>query len=260
MILLEVKWNRPPGRLNTCMDLHLYAAIIRRYWLIVVVLPLIALVVSLITALLQPPVYGLSAQLLVTRGLVAGDSTVGLTEASEDKTAQDLPAIISGSRFHNDVAEELSRQGTPLDVGVVGSALSASNQEHVVTIGVQTSAPEDAVAIAQAAVVALETNGLSYWDDDAPVTPELSGLNVAVLNLPTEAVQINGLRSVAIEVFLRTFIGFIVSIGAVFFIHYVVTGRNLTTTDEPVSVVTLARRSDASDPDKRVFTATVDDT
>lgn len=242
------------------MDLHLYIAIIRRYWLIVVVLPLITLMVSLVTALMQPPIYGLSAQLLVTRGLVAGDSTVGLTEASEDKTAQDLPAIISGSRFHNDVVEQLSRQGTPLDVGVVAGALSASNQDHVVTIGIRTSVPGDAVAIAQAAVVALETNGLSYWDDDAPVTPELPGLNVSVLNLPTEAVQVNGLRSMAIEVFLRTFIGCIVSIGIVFFIHYFATGRDLKVANEPMSAVTLARRSDVSDPDKRVFTATIDDT
>ncbi|MEM8533911.1 MAG: hypothetical protein AAGF95_23910 [Chloroflexota bacterium] len=242
------------------MDIHLYAAIIRRYWLIVVVLPLIAFVVSLVTSLMQPPIYGLSTQLLVTRGLVAGDSTVGLTEASEDKTAQDLPAIIGGLRFHQDVAEVLSQQGTPLDVGVVASALSASSQDHVVTIGVQTSIPDDAVAIAQAAVVALETNGLSYWDDDAPVTPELPGLNVAVLNLPTEAVQINGPRSVAAEVFLRTFIGLIISIGIVFFVHYFATGQNLTSSNEPVSVVTLTHRSDSSDPDKRVFTATIDDT
>ncbi|NOK63108.1 MAG: hypothetical protein GFH27_549279n460 [Chloroflexi bacterium AL-W] len=239
------------------MDLQLYGAIIRRYWLIVLVLPLITLVVSLVTALMQPPIYGLSAQMLVTRGLLAGDSMVGLTEASEDKTAQDLPAIMNGSRFHNDVVEELSRQDNPLDVAMVANALSASNQDHVVTIAVQTSTPEAAIAIAQAAVVALETNGLSYWDDDAPVTPALPGLNVAVLNFPTEAGQINGLRSMAIEVLLRTFIGFIAGIGIVFFIHYFVTGRNLIATNEPVSVVTLPRRDKSSDADNRVFTATI---
>lgn len=96
------------------MELQHYLAILRRRWRLVAAVPLLAALFSLALALMRPPVYGLTARLLVTRGGAPEGSTAGLTAELEDKTAQDLPAIVGGAPFAQDVARELAARGRPL--------------------------------------------------------------------------------------------------------------------------------------------------
>jgi hypothetical protein len=209
------------------MELRLYLAILRRRWWVVVVIPLLIALVSGVVAISRPARYGLTARLLVTRGLAADGSTAGLTNQGEDKTAQDLPAIVSGAPFARDLTQELARRGSPLDAAALAGAIRASNQDHVVFIAVEAPRPEQAVAIAQAAVALIQSNGLRYWGDPR-ATPERPGLNVAALDLPAEATLLNGPRAIAQEVAVRALLALIAGVGLVFGLHYLDAGRGVT--------------------------------
>ena len=200
------------------MELRLYLAILRRRWPIVVALPLLVALISLVAGLARPARFGASARLLVTRATTAG-GTAGLTDQGEDKTAQDLPAIVSGAPFRGDLAAELARQGRAIDPAALVGAIQASNQDHVVTIAAQAASADDAVAIARAAVELVRRSGLRYWGDQ-DVTADRPGLNVAVLDSPEQAARLNGPRSIALDVGLRTLLGLVAAVGAAFALHY----------------------------------------
>jgi capsular polysaccharide biosynthesis protein len=225
------------------MELYLYLDILRRRWPIVVAAPLLVALISLTAALAQPPRYGATARLLVTRpGATAVDA--------EDTLAYDLPAIVGGQPFAVDVAAELARRGRPLDQTLVEQSLHAENQRHVVFLSATTADPSDAVAIVQAAVDLVRINGLRYWGDPS-ATPERPGINVAVLDLPAEAAPLNGPRAIALEVALRGLLGLVIGVGAAFVLHYLDDGRS-TTDDRQGDEVT----SDTS----RVMSDTAPDT
>lgn len=200
------------------MELRLYLDILRRRWPIVVALPLLVALISLAAGLARPARFGASARLLITRAAMAG-GTAGLTDQGEDKTAQDLPAIVSGATFRSDLAAELARQGRASDPAALAGAIQASNQDHVVTIAVQAASPGDAVAIVQAAIDLVGRNGLQYWGDRG-ATAARPGLNVAVLDPPEQAARLNGPRSIALDVGLRTLLGLVAAVGAAFALHY----------------------------------------
>lgn len=201
------------------MELDLYLAIVRRRWPLVLTVTLLVALISLVAALLRPPVYGLTARLLVTRGLTSAESSAGLTSSREDTVAQDVPAIVSGDPFARDVAQTLAEQDRPIDEASVAQALSGANQRHEVLLSITTEQAEDAAPIARAAIDLLRANGLRYWGDTT-VTPDRPGINVEVLDLPASATRLNGPRAIAIEVALRSLVGLIASVGLAFVLHY----------------------------------------
>jgi capsular polysaccharide biosynthesis protein len=201
------------------MELRLYLAILRRRWWILVALPLLVAAISGVAAAGQPARYGTTVRLLVTRGAIAGDDAAGLTDQGEDKTALDLPAIISGATFRSDLARELTSTGHPIDEALLVGALNGIRQDNVVTIAISAAQPADAVAIGPAMVALLKTNGLRYWGDPRAV-PGAPGLNVGVLDLPDQAALLNGPRAVVIDVVLRALLALIVAVGLAFGLHY----------------------------------------
>jgi capsular polysaccharide biosynthesis protein len=203
------------------MELYLYLDILRRRWPVVLAMPLLAALLSLVAALAQAPRYGATARLLVTRP--------GPVVDAEDTLAYDLPAIVGGKPFAQDVARELARRGRPLDQAAVERALHAENQRHVVYLSATTADPSDVVAIVTAAVDLIKTNGLLYWGDtSAPA--ERPSINVAVLDLPAAAARLNGPRAIAVDVALRALLGLAVGVGAAFLLHYLDAAR--TASDE----------------------------
>src|SRR5215203_3567990 len=106
------------------MELRLYLTILRRRWWILVALPLAVAVLSGVAAANLPARYGTTVRLLITRGPIAGDNATGLTDQGEDKTALDLPAIISGATFRSDLARELTGMGHPIDAAALVGALN----------------------------------------------------------------------------------------------------------------------------------------
>jgi capsular polysaccharide biosynthesis protein len=199
------------------MELYLYLNILRRRWRLVAALGLLVALVSLAAAATRPPRYGLVARLLVTRADVPNLDT-------EDTVAYDLPAIIGSAPFARDVAAEVARRGRPLSQAVVEQALHAENQRHVVSLSVTAADPGDAVAIADAAIALIKTQGLRYWGDPR-ATPERPGINVAVLDQPRQAALLNGPQAIALEVLLRTAVGLIAGAGLAFVLHYLEAGR-----------------------------------
>jgi capsular polysaccharide biosynthesis protein len=199
------------------MELRLYLEILRRRWPLVVGVPLLVALLSLGFAVMQPPRYGATARLLVTR---PGSVTVDV----EDTLAYDLPAIVGGEPFALQVTQELARRGYALDPAVVERSLHGENQKHVVSLSATTSNPADAVAIVVAAVALIKTNGLRYWGDP-DVTPARPGIDITVLSLPAQAVLLNGPRAIAQEVGLRALLGLTAAVGAAFALHYLDQGR-----------------------------------
>jgi capsular polysaccharide biosynthesis protein len=218
------------------MELRHYFAIVRRRWQIVAAVPLLVGLLSLAVALTRPPVYGLGVRLLVTRGPLAGEFAAGVTATGEDKTAQDLPAIISGAPFAEDVARALASQGRTGDPSAVRRTLSASNDHHVVYLSVAADDPAEAVAIADAAIAVLKANGMRYWGS-TQATAEQPGLDIAVLDPPASAARINGTRAIALEVALRTLLGLITGVGIVFGLHYLDHRRPTTDDRRPTTTV-----------------------
>lgn len=201
------------------MEPRLYLAILRRRWPLVVAVPLLVALISGGAALARAPRYGTATRLLVTRGAAAAGSTTGLTDLREDKTAQDLPAIVSGAAFRQDLAAELAGRGQPLDQAALAGAIRAGNQEHVVTIAFEGANPAATTAIAEATIDLVRRNGLRYWGDPS-ATPERPGLDVAVLDPPGTPARLNGPRAMAQQVALRALLGLIAAVGAAFVLHY----------------------------------------
>jgi hypothetical protein len=201
------------------MELRLYLNILRRRGWLLIGLPLVGAVISSVAAASRPARYGATVRLLITRGPIAGADAAGLTDQGEDKTALDLPAIISGTPFRNDLARELTQAGHPIDAAALAGALSGVRQDNVVTIAISAASPKDAVAIGPAMVALLKTNGLRYWGDPR-ATPGTPGLNVGVLDLPDQAALLNGPRAIVIDVALRTLLALIAAVGLAFGLHY----------------------------------------
>jgi capsular polysaccharide biosynthesis protein len=201
------------------MELRLYLDILRRRWPLVAAVPLLVALVSAAAALMRPARYESAALLLVTRGDAPPGSTAGLTYQADDTTAEDLPAIVAGAPFRRDLAAELAERGLSYDEAALAEALRSGHQEHVVTIAAQTGDPADAPAIVGAAVDLVGRNGLRYWGDPN-ATPERPGLRVALLDPPEGGRRVNGAQAIAVDVALRTLLGFLAASGIAFLMHY----------------------------------------
>jgi capsular polysaccharide biosynthesis protein len=206
------------------MDLFLFLSIIRRYWPVVVAVPLLVALLSLAAALARPPAYAASTRLLVTRADFP-ESRAGLSAGgNEDTVAYDLPVVVSGALFRRDLAAALAEQGRPIGEDALVTALSATNQKSLVTLTATAGQPEDAVAIVQTAVELIRTNGLRYWNEPR-ATPERPGLNVASLDAaPPVAARLDGPRTVVIEVALRTIIGAVAGVGLALLLRFLAEG------------------------------------
>ncbi|MEO7910833.1 MAG: hypothetical protein ABIV47_14405 [Roseiflexaceae bacterium] len=218
------------------MELRLYLAILRRRWWILVALPLLVAAISGVAAASQPARYGTTVRLLITRAPISGDNATGLTDQGEDKTALDLPAIISSATFRGDLVRELVQRGNPIDETALAGALNGIRQDNVVTIAISAAQPADAVAIGPAMVALLKANGLRYWGNPRAV-PGAPGLHVGVLDLPDQAALLNGPRAIVIDVALRTLLALIAAVGIAFGLHYLEATRRAGIVENNISKI-----------------------
>lgn len=193
------------------MEQPTYMELLRRRWLMIVLVPLLVLLLSAAIAALAPARYTTSTRLLVTRAAQAA-GTAGLSDRGEDTTAQDVPAIIQSEVFRTDVAAELARQSHSLDTTAIAAALNAGFSDHTVSIIAQADDPAIASALAETVPALLRTNGLRYWGDTT-ITPAQPGLNIAVLDPATPPTRVNGPRALASQLALRTLLGLAAAIG-----------------------------------------------
>ncbi len=204
------------------MQLREYFAILRRFWPVVVLLPLLAGGLSLALALGRQPAYAASARLMVTFAppAEAGASPVpALDENSAwlitEYILDDLPIVLSSSAFAADVGAAMAAEGHPADAAAIQSGLRAEVTHRSVVISATAASPEQAGAMLRGALAALERGGLGYWGR-AP-----SGdLRVAVLDPPGPAAPAGGLRALAREVGLRVALALAAGVGLAFLVHY----------------------------------------
>jgi hypothetical protein len=169
------------------MPVSIYLSILRRRWLLVLTPAIIASVISLGVAFIEPPRYRSSADLLITRSEDRRFDT-------EDALAYDLPAIIKGVPFSIEISSALARTGVVLSPEQVRAALGASNRRRVVQIWAETGDPALSEALTAAAVETVQQRGLALWGDPS-ATPERTLVNVVVLAPPGPAVRTNDWRA-----------------------------------------------------------------
>lgn len=206
------------------MQLRYYLAILRRFWVLVLVLPLLVGAISLAVELMQPQRYGATARLMITqsphpqyRTVPFPDVNLNYSWASSEFIIDDLPQVVSSATFAQDVSALAVTQGYTIDPAVVQAGLSAETLHRSVTLSSNADSPEAAVAILQAAVEALQTNGLKYWNRAAD---ESIGLSVSVLNLPSTAGSLHSPRRMVFNVGLRVGLALAAAVGLAFLLHY----------------------------------------
>ncbi len=201
------------------MPIPTYIAIIRRHWLLVIAPAVIAAVIGLGLALIEPPRYRSSASLLITRSEDRRFDT-------EDALAYDLPAIVQGAPFSAEVSNALALRGVSLAPDQVRAALGASNRRRVVQVWAETSDPALAEALTTTAVELVQQRGLALWGDPA-ATPERPLVNVVVLEPPGPAARINGWTAAAATATLRGLAGLLAGALLAFGAYYWETARTL---------------------------------
>jgi hypothetical protein len=195
------------------IDLLLYFDILRRQWIVIITITLLAACASLVVALFQPAQYVATARLLVT---IADPTRVDI----EDPLAYDVPAIIHGRPFAQDVSALLATQHVPITADAIMQALRATNQKREVLLTATSPDPSIPIPLLRAATTQLQAGGLRYWGGAAPV-PERPGLRIVLLEIPDAVQQSNSPVAIAREVGLRTLAGLAVGCGLAYGIHAV---------------------------------------
>lgn len=206
------------------MQLYHILAILRRFWPPVLLLPLLVALLSAGLELLRSPAYGASATLLVTQAPNAnsadgqfGDVNLNYSWQSSEFILDDLPQVVSSASFAADVAAFMAVAGQSADVGAIRAALRAEVFHRSVTLSASAASAEQATAMLDAAIQALQTYGLKYWDRNEP---QPTGLRVAVLNPPGSAVPLNGWRQALVNIALRTGLAFAAGSGIALLLFY----------------------------------------
>jgi capsular polysaccharide biosynthesis protein len=206
------------------MQLRQYVGILRRFWLLLVLLPLLVGALSLALELREPPRYAASARLAVSQTpRLAGDEVpfadfnLNHSWISSEFILDDIPFIVTSRAFAEDVSALLAEQGYAIAPEAAQAGLSASTLHRTVTLAAVADSPERAELLVQGAVVALQTNGLRYWSRADEVD---TGLSVAVLDPVGGAALLNGPRQLVRAVGLRVGLALAAAVGVAFLWYY----------------------------------------
>lgn len=206
------------------MQLREYLAILRRFWPLVLLLPLLAAGLSLAAALGQPTRYYAAARLMVTHTPLAPAAAADLPDynnsfswLTSEYVLDDLPQIVTSRIFADDVLPLVAAQGYTVEPMAIQTGLRAEVLHRSVMLSATADSPELAQAFVRAAAEALGTNGLKYWNRRPPDGP---GLQVAVIDPPIGATPLSGMRDQILDVGLRTALALAAAVGLAFLLHY----------------------------------------
>lgn len=206
------------------MQLRYYFDIVRRYWPLLVALPLAVGLISLLLAWRQPERYGASARIMITQEprfpgqeTMLPDFNLFYSWQGSEYILDDLPQVVTSRLFAEDVVGALAGQGITVAPEVVQGSLQAEKFHRAITIAANTDNPQLAVALVQAAVEVLQTNGLKYWNR---TDGRGSGVRVAVLDPVGGAGALSNRRQMLFHVGLRTGLGLATAIALAFLLHY----------------------------------------
>jgi capsular polysaccharide biosynthesis protein len=206
------------------MQLRELSAIVRRYWIVILLLPLLAGGLSMIVALRQPQRYQAAARLMVSQtpfdaGGVAAlpDYNNSYSWLASEYILDDLPQVLNSLAFAEDVAQTLSAEGYTVGPEAVRGSLRAEVLHRSVLIVGSAATPEQALAIVRGAIATLQANGLKYWGR-APL--DGPGLQVALLDPATPGGPTSTTRALLFDVGLRTALALAAGIALALLLHY----------------------------------------
>lgn len=207
---------------NQAMQLREYLSILRRFWPIVLLPPLIAGGLSLVLALGRPTGYLATARLIVTVAPPAATAASpvpalddGATWATTEYILDDLPFVMQSAAFAADVGPAMAAEGYPLDQGAIQGGLRPEVTHRAVYLTAAAATPETALALVRNAVATLQQGGLKYWGR----APQ-GGLEVAVLDPPAAAGRTGSLRDLVFDVAARALLALAAGVGLAFLLHY----------------------------------------
>jgi capsular polysaccharide biosynthesis protein len=201
------------------MQLRRYLAILTRFWPLVALLPLVVGALTLSAALTRPLRYTATARLMVSQALPPGLAPPNLRDQWDgtEFLIDDIPQVVSSALFAQDVSATQIARDAGLGESAALGGLSAEIFHRTVTLRAVANRPEQANALALAAIETLRVNGLKYWGrSDASGE---SGIELAVIDAPVAASD-RSLRQLATDVALRAGLGLAAGVGLAFLLHY----------------------------------------
>jgi uncharacterized protein involved in exopolysaccharide biosynthesis len=186
------------------MQLRDYLTILRRYWPIILLLPLLTGALSLALALRRPALYQATAKLIVTQAPLDAappsdpDVDDGANWTTTEYILDDLPHVLQSVAFAEDVRAAMAAEGQPIEIPAIQGGLRPEVTHRAVYLVATASAPATAESLLRNAIASLAAGGLKYWGR-APS----GGLQVAVLDPPTAAATVGSMRGLATDVGAR---------------------------------------------------------
>ncbi len=184
------------------MELTTFIRIVRRFWLLIIVPALVASGLSLWFDLQRPPRYVATARLLLTYPVVDDTDKVDNWQIIE-YLIDDLPQVLSSAAFAARVQPLLSARNISLTPAEIQQGLRMTPIHRSVDLHGEAASPEVALALVEAAVTALQTDGLAFWGRNGQ-------LNVVVLDSPATAQPTTSWRATLVDAALRAALGLVV--------------------------------------------------
>lgn len=201
------------------MQVRAYFTLVRRFWMLIVLLPILAGGLSLVWGLRQPVRYQATVRLMVARTLLDTERDATMLDLNENYAwtttefvLDDLPLVVGSATFAQDVRDALAALG--YDLPTLQGSLQAEVLHRSVLLSAVADTPDLAVVMLQQAVEMLRTNGLAYWGR----TP--GELDIAILDPPQAAGSVGGLRTALINAALRAALALAVAVGLALLIAY----------------------------------------
>lgn len=231
------------------MELRQYGKIIRRHLWVVILLPLVALMAGLLFRSSSIPLY--QASMRFTIGVnppsdtpLTGEDLYNYELASE-YFADDFSEIVKSGAFAQDVSHRLKTQGVEVQPGAIQGFTVAQKQHRILSVIITWPHEEEARAIAQATIAALEEEGPKYF-------PQLgvAQAQVFVIDGPSipgwTPVRLGPSLRQRLDLPIRVILGLIAGVGLAFLLDYLDDSLRETEEVEALGIPVLGRIPAAS--------------
>ncbi|MFQ6057655.1 MAG: YveK family protein [Anaerolineae bacterium] len=201
------------------MELRLYWKIIRRRLWIVILLPLIVLGVSLALRRPAPPLYQATVRLVVDVPPLPMEEGMDFdpryyAALATEYLVDDFSGFVTSQVVAESVSARLAAQGITVPPGVIQGSTSSEKIHRLVTLRVTWSDPDQALAIARAAVEALREESPKYFARLQAGAPQIS-----VIDRPSVTPVGPSLRE-RLDLPLRLLLALLAGLGLAFLLDY----------------------------------------
>lgn len=205
------------------MELRAYAGVIRRYWYIVVIVPVLVLAGVLYQASRAKTTYSSKVELSIVRNGDQPQSSAvyGLYNdyynyLTSEYTLDDMVGLVQGNVFAHDVSAELAKtDGISMSTKDVQMALGSSRLNRILTIQAKADSKARAESIAAAAGKVLEAEGVGFFGFKDPSQQAM----IKTIQTATSATASTNRQRIILA--LQVIIGIIAGILIAFLIDYI---------------------------------------